>query len=127
MRYDTIMPQVFWKVSNDSGLDYDVSVYHGDQSGHLLIYSGKEILHIDFEIKSDKLYSFMLGDQLYQLHIEFGLGRPRYTLSNIASRKVVQEWSQENFPAKHKVQALIFVLVVIIFVALFIIIFKLGV
>ncbi|MFN8338668.1 MAG: hypothetical protein U0T36_06580 [Saprospiraceae bacterium] len=126
MRYDTTMPQVFWKIDNKSGSDYDLSIYHGDQSGHLLIYSGKEILQIDFEIKSEKLYSFMLGDQLYQLHIKYRNGKPHYNLSNTSKKEKVTEWSQENFPTKHKIQALLFALVVIIFVVMFIIIFKVG-
>jgi hypothetical protein len=100
------MAQFFWKYENVSGMDYDVSLYHGDTSGHLILYSGTEIIKIDFGVKSDKEYSFILGEDLFKLNIKIHNSIAKYQLVNTTKNKIVQNRNERNYPTRHIIKAI---------------------
>ncbi len=73
------MSQIRWTYVDDYGRRYKVGLYHGDRSGHLMIYCNSRILVIDFHVRDTKKYSFFINDELFDIHVErkdgkFGYG-----------------------------------------------------
>ena len=64
------MSQMTWTYVDDYGTSHKVGLFHGDQSGHLLIYCNTRILVIDFNVLQNKKYSFFINDELFDIHIE---------------------------------------------------------
>lgn len=100
------MPQIFWKYGNLSGTDYEVSLYHGDTSGHLILYCGIEILKIDFSVKSDREYSFILGEELFKLNVKIHNSITKYQLVNTTKNKIIPTKDVRNYPTIHIVKAI---------------------
>lgn len=63
------MAQQQWTVPGYGGIPYKVGLYHGERTGHLLVHCNNKIMIIDFGVKEDKHFSFMLGEELYELDI----------------------------------------------------------
>lgn len=63
------MSQVGWIYLDDFGHRYKIGLYHGRQSGHLLIYVNKRIVYIDFHVTSTKKYSFYVGEELIEIDL----------------------------------------------------------
>ncbi len=61
------MAQRIWIYKNLKGAVFEIGLYHGDESGHVMIYIGKEILQIDFNVKEKKDFHFMLDDEMFKL------------------------------------------------------------
>lgn len=112
------MPQTFWKCENKTGKDYEVSIYHGDTSGHVLLYSGHEIIKIDFSVFSDRSYSFMLGDEMFKLSIFFRDKNISYLLTNTDQNKNIIPFDGKNYPTYHIIKAIIFLFFVLLIVVL---------
>lgn len=62
------MAQLSWTYVGQMGYNYEVGLYHGEESGHVIIYCNQIIVVIDFKIFENKMYSFFLGDELCELH-----------------------------------------------------------
>jgi hypothetical protein len=95
------MAQHSWIYKNKEGMDYEVSMYHGDQSGHVLIYSNQAIISIDFAVKKDKIFSFMLGEELFELSFVLEKGLPLYKLINITTNKTISKLENTSYPRQH--------------------------
>ena len=108
------MPQIFWKYENTSGKDYEVSLYHGDTSGHVLLYSGQEIIKIDFNVRSERHYGFMLGDELFEVSVKGTQTLFKYQLFNVAKAKIIPPFDVRNYPTYHILKAIIFLMVVVL-------------
>jgi hypothetical protein len=52
------MAQRLWYYKNEYGPDYEIGLYHGDKSGHVMIYVGQKIVKIDFSVFDNKNYHF---------------------------------------------------------------------
>ena len=48
---------------------FNIGLYHGKDTGHVLVYINNRITIIDFNIKDDKQYSFYLGPELFDLRL----------------------------------------------------------
>ncbi|HSF88769.1 MAG TPA: hypothetical protein VLA46_05080 [Saprospiraceae bacterium] len=59
-----------WTYIADDGVRYNVGLFHGDNTGHLLVYCNARIVVIDFSVLSSKNYSFFINDELCDLVIE---------------------------------------------------------
>jgi hypothetical protein len=69
-----------WTVLDDSGHRHKVGLYHGNKSGHLMVYCNMRVLLIDFNVLNTKKYSFFINDELCDLHIQRTNGRFAYGL-----------------------------------------------
>jgi hypothetical protein len=91
------MPQVSWIYNTSEGQRYQVGLYHGDTSRHLLIYSQSNIIKIDFNVDRDTTYSFMLGEDLVTLKIYWIESVPHYTLNedrpSLINQKSTKPWN----------------------------------
>ena len=112
------MPQVFWKYKNLSGTDYDINLYHGDISRHVIVYIGQEIIKIDFSVLGDKEYSFMLGEELFKLSIEYIKGKTNYTLVNVGKEQKILPFGASRTINKQRTIELIIGFVVFIIILL---------
>lgn len=63
------MAQVIWVFLDDFGKRHRVGIYHGDQSGHLLIHCDRRIVQVDFAVKEPTSYSFFIEDELCEIKI----------------------------------------------------------
>ena len=64
------MSQLSWTLLDDFGQQYEIGLYHGDRSKHVLIYINKKPIVVDFNIKEPKQYSFYVGHELCEMKIE---------------------------------------------------------
>ncbi len=69
-----------WTYLDDFGGRYHVGLYHGNRTGHLLIYCNGRVVVIDFNVLKTKKYSFLISDDLCDLHVEQSEGRFAYGL-----------------------------------------------
>ena len=61
------MSQFSWTLLDDFGKRYEIGLYHGDRSKHVLIYVNKKPIVVDFSIKETKKYSFYIGHDYARL------------------------------------------------------------
>lgn len=57
-----------------------MGVYHGPQSGHLVVHCNSRVLLIDFHVLQAKTYSFLIDNQLCELRIAAKDGHYDYVL-----------------------------------------------
>lgn len=72
------MNQLNWTYLADDGKKHYVGIYHGAQSGHLLVYCNNKVVLVDFSVLKDATYSFFIEDQLCELDIELREGQFYY-------------------------------------------------
>jgi len=75
------MAQLNWRYYSLSGIPYSIDMYHGDDSGHLIIFVNSEIILINFTQKESKKYNFYIENQLVELDIEKNNNTYNYTLT----------------------------------------------
>ena len=64
------MAQLNWTYYSLTGIPYSIDMYHGDESGHLMLLVNSEIMIIDFNRKEKHSYSFYIESQLLEFEIE---------------------------------------------------------
>lgn len=72
------MSQMNWTHIADDGSRHQVGLFHGNKTGHVLVYCNARIVVIDFNVSSSKKYSFFINDQLFDLDIEEKEGKFAY-------------------------------------------------
>lgn len=110
------MAQKFWKYTNIAGSEYIVSLYHGADTGHIVLYSGQEIIKIDFSVYSDKKYFFMLDEDLIELQIIFEDNKVRYVLINENTKKEIPVFKNTNHRLPEKVTWVVLIILGLLFV-----------
>jgi hypothetical protein len=58
-----------WAYTGPSGRQYVVGLYHGSESGHLMVYCNLNVIHIDFHVLQNWKYSFFIEEDLLELKI----------------------------------------------------------
>ncbi len=64
------MSQFTWTYIDDNGYRHRVGLFHGDHTGHLMIYCNTRIVVIDFSVRTSKNYSFFINDELCDIAVE---------------------------------------------------------
>lgn len=64
------MAQHNWAYTGGSGKQYVVGLYHGTESGHLMVYCDLRVILIEFSILQDYTYSFFIEDDMLDLTIK---------------------------------------------------------
>ena len=64
------MAQQNWTYADHVGHHYNIGLYHGTKTGHVIVYCDKNILIIDFSIRQNKRYSFYIGEQFFELDLK---------------------------------------------------------
>jgi hypothetical protein len=63
------MAQQNWHLMGGWGRKYIVGLYHGTDSGHLVVHLNNQVLLVDFNVLDHKMYSFFIDQELYELTI----------------------------------------------------------
>ncbi len=63
------MAQYVWTYYTPLGRPYNVYIYHGEESGHVIVYINAGIIIIDFNQLESKKYHFALEHQLMELEM----------------------------------------------------------
>ena len=63
------MGQFNWTYIDEFNQKHKIGLYHGDTSGHVMLYCGSKIVAIDFDVQEDKKYSFFVNDELCHVSI----------------------------------------------------------
>lgn len=119
------MPQCFWSIENPSGPSYQVGMYHGDKSGHLLLYSGKHILRIAFMVDKPLSHSFYLGETLYEFQLVSQKKAWDYRLREKVTGKII--FPSNSYPAESDIisdkwiAGLLLLLAILFFVVCFLV------
>ena len=66
------MAQIDWMVTGNRGSRFRIGLYHGDHSGHVLMYCNNRIVTIDFGVLTEKTYTLFLDDELCEISIQPG-------------------------------------------------------
>lgn len=66
----TKLAQCNWIYVSDTGKRYNVGLFHGSNTGHLLVHCNSRIMLIDFNVLQSSTYSFFLEEELCELQIE---------------------------------------------------------
>lgn len=66
------MGQFSWTYLDDFGNQYKLGLYHGEKSGHVLLYCNRKIILVDFNVLQSKKYNLFLGEELCELSMDKG-------------------------------------------------------
>jgi predicted nucleic acid-binding Zn ribbon protein len=72
------MSQITWTYIDDDGSRHKVGLFHGDNTGHLLVYCNTRIVVIDFGVTTSKNYSFFINEELCDIEVEEKEGKFSY-------------------------------------------------
>ena len=64
------MAQLGWVLLDSHSGQHRVGLYHGDNSGHLVIHCNLRVIQIDFSVKESRTYSFFIEDELCELSLQ---------------------------------------------------------
>ena len=67
-----------WTYVDDYGTSHKVGLFHGDETGHLMIYCNAKVMFIDFHVQQNKKYSFFINDELFDVFVERNDGQFAY-------------------------------------------------
>jgi len=101
--------QFNWTYLADNGKKHVVGIYHGAESGHLLVYCDSKIIMIDFEVLESSSYSFFIGDQLCELEIELRDKKFYYGFNINKTADTPLNRIRKKVEKKHLMQSLAFV------------------
>ena len=115
------MSQFNWTYLAPNGGKHNVGIFHGDKTGHVLVYVNSKVTLIDFKVKESKSYSIFIEEELCEINIEkrrvgyaysFDINREADTPMNLQRR-------EEN--KKHLKQGLGFIagLMLVVAIAMF--------
>ncbi|HMQ48603.1 MAG TPA: hypothetical protein PKA00_14130 [Saprospiraceae bacterium] len=102
------MAQFVWTYVNDSGKRYQVGLYHGDQSGHLVVHCNSSVVLIDFNVLETKIYPLFLDEDLFDLTIEKKDGQFRYGFELNKKADIPSNQERKTRDKKHWKQTLLF-------------------
>lgn len=57
------MAEKRWKYSSNYNNNYTIGIYHGEDSGHFIIYVNSEVVLIEFNILQSKTFGFVVDDE----------------------------------------------------------------
>ncbi len=113
------MAQLSWTYVSNTGRQFNVGLFHGPNTGHLLVHCNLKVVIIDFSVLETKTYPLFLDDELCELTVErkgnqfyygFDINREADTPRN-RHRKTVEK--------KHWRQTLLFFGAMAVCIALF--------
>lgn len=72
------MSECRWTYYDPTGGPQTLGLYHGDQSGHVMIYLNEKVVLIDFMVHQSKSYSFIVNENLLKLNLNKRNGKFSY-------------------------------------------------
>lgn len=72
------MSECRWTYYDPSEGTQILGLYHGDRSGHVMIYLNGKVVLVDFQVFSSKSYSFIVNENLLKLNLQKHNGKFQY-------------------------------------------------
>lgn len=107
------MAQIGWVYLDNRGGQHRIGLYHGDQSGHLVIHCNLRVVQIDFSVQESKTYSFFIDDEFCEISVQRGSDGFSYdfqvnkTVDTPRNRERKKEGRQNNRYLMYMVSALV--------------------
>lgn len=115
------MSQLSWTVLDDVGGKFHVGIYHGESTGHLVVYCNWKIIIVDFNVLDSKSYSFYLGQEFCHLDIKKADEGFRYALKKDNDAKTPLNLARKKADRRDSIKStilivgLIFLVLVIVY------------
>lgn len=112
-----------WVLCGDAGKNHRVGIYHGEETGHVLIYCNDEIVTIDFSVKKDKTYTFFIDDELCNLSLEKGNDGFAYGFTIDEKAPTPRNLARKRQDSKDAQNLILWMVGFFVFIALIVILF----
>jgi len=63
------LAQFNWTYLDQNNRAHHVGIFHGDRTGHVIVYCNKKVVTIDFKVLESKSYSLFIEEELCQIEI----------------------------------------------------------
>jgi len=106
------MAQLNWTYFSLTGMPYSIDMYHGEESGHLILFVNSAIILIDFKQTESKKYSFFIEQQL----LEFEIDKKQDTFEYIVTPQPL-DWDigpEKTFDKQFWITLLILIFIILI-------------
>ena len=102
------MAQQNWTYLGDHGKKFQVGLFHGPRTGHVLIHCNSRVVQVDFNVRESRTYSFFLDEELCE--IELARRGDRYSYEFHINKQVDTPRNRERKKRdrKHWKQSLLF-------------------
>lgn len=64
------MAQHTWNITGPQGKSYNLGLFHGETTGHVVVHCNNSIVVIDFNVSESKTYSLFLDEELCEVTID---------------------------------------------------------
>ncbi len=64
------MAQHIWSITGQQGKTYNLGLFHGETTHHVVLHCNNAIMVIDFGVKESKTYSIFLDQELCEVTID---------------------------------------------------------
>ncbi|MCO6490129.1 MAG: hypothetical protein J5I98_17080 [Phaeodactylibacter sp.] len=102
------MAQFNWTYVSDTGRKFNVGIYHGAKTGHLVVYCNLRVVLIDFNVLETRTYPLFLDDELCELTIERRDNEFRYGFDINRKADTPRNRHRKKVEKKHWRQTLLF-------------------
>jgi len=107
-----------WKYVSSEGKTYYIGLFHSEENGHLLIYCGSNIMHVDFNVLQPSTFSFLIDDDLCEVVLEPAKTGFSYQFFANREKEAERKDQRKRLDRKHLKQTLffgvIFVVVIVV-------------
>jgi hypothetical protein len=109
------LSQFHWSYYSTTGQPYIVGLYHGPESGHVVVYCNNEVIAIDFGVKESGLYSFFIEEDLCEIRIQRKRGKFKYSFESNQKVDTPFNRMRRKWLRLHKMQRIFAAVVVTLF------------
>ena len=95
------MAQHAWNITGPMGNSYNLGLFHGETTKHVVVHCNNSIVVIDFDVQESKTYSLFLDQELCEVTIDH-TGDESFTYDCKINREVETPWNQER--KKHRAE-----------------------
>ena len=94
------MSETRWTYYDPTGGIQALGLYHGQDSGNVVIYHNQKVLVVDFMVHNSKTYSFLINQQLVKFNVLKENGKFDY---QIEREEIKETPEKETIPISQKV------------------------
>jgi hypothetical protein len=102
------LAQLNWTYVADSGKHFNVGLFHGPNTGHLMVHCNQQVVLVDFNVLDSKSYPLFLDDELFALRVELKKGQFSYAFEIDRKADTPRNRQRRQTERKHWRQAIAF-------------------
>lgn len=93
------MAQYAWSITGHRGKTYNLGIFHGDDTHHVVVHCNNSVVAIDFGVRESKTYSLLLDDHLCEVSIDH-TGGDQFTYDCRMNYEVSTPYNEERKRAR---------------------------